>query len=315
MKRRPPEARPFFAPPRGGLLDLLLVAAVLFTTWTRTPVGNLTARTVAWTFGWEHSEPALTSYYRVDRAWERVAEHLAQEVPPPPPPPPGQEGLPEPWRSAAAIVLGNEAIPEIDEAWDGDPEEALEIAALGADARDRAIRRAQAAGYSEPETYRGHRDWLSEEERVVGDEAVEGVLAVGTLLAVQWPVEGEWLVSSPFGPRNHPITGEPHFHNGVDLAVPVGTPVVAAQEGEVAAVEEDGRSGKYVAIEHGNGVRTAYCHMDSIDVAVGEKVPRGKRIGASGNTGRSTGPHLHFIVKVHGTAIDPLPLRPAGPRT
>lgn len=307
MKVRPPPPKPR----RAGLLDLVLVAAVLLAAWTRTPVGNLTARGVAWGLGWEHEEPSLTSYFRVQQAWDEVTVHLA-EVRPPPPPATG-DGLPEPYRSAVAIVLGPEALLGVDAAWDGDPESALEIAALGADVRDRAIRRAEAAGYREAHRYRSHRDWLAEDERVRGDEAVEGVLAVATLLAVRWPVDGDWPVSSPFGPRVHPVTGLRHLHNGVDLAVPVGTPVLAAQAGRVATVTEDARSGKYVALEHGNGVRTVYCHLDASDVAVGDTVAAGQTIATSGNTGRSTGPHLHFIVKVHGKAIDPLPLRPAPP--
>ena len=97
--------------------------------------------------------------------------------------------------------------------------------------------------------------------------------------------------------------------------MPVGTPILAAQGGTVASISYDDRSGNYVAIEHGNGVRTAYCHLETIDVAVGDTVQRGQVVAKSGNTGRSTGPHLHFIVKVHGKAIDPLPLRRAPPKT
>ncbi len=292
---------------RAGLLDLLLVALVLYACQARTPVGGLAKRATWYALGWEHQAPALTSYFRVERAWDRVARAL--EDPTPTPPPPDANALPEPWRSAAFLVLGADALPEIDAAWRGDPEEALAVAALGAAQRERAIARAQATGRTDAERYAVYREFLDDADRRRGDEAVEGVLSTATALHLRWPVEPSWRVSSTYGSRVHPVTGIRQLHNGVDLAVPVGTPVHAAQDGVVLKLAEDDRNGKYVVIDHGNGVRTGYCHLDRFDVEKGQQLSRGESLGLSGNTGRSTGPHLHFLVRVHGRTLDPLPLR------
>lgn len=301
------------AKPRGGLLDLLLVGLVLAAAWTHTPVGNLVARGFYRVLGRAHSEPALTSYFRVRSAWERVAAEL--DHPASIPPPAGATGLPEPWRTAAFIVLGRGALPGIDAAWHGDPQAALEVASLGADLRDRAIRRARAAGRAHPEDYSVHREFLPEDARERGDEAVDGVLAIATLLDVQWPVATSFPITSPYGMRVHPVTGVYTLHNGVDIGTPVGTPVHAAQAGTVAVVTEDTRSGRYIVLDHGHGVRTGYCHLSETDVIPGQHVDRGQTIGLSGNTGRTTGPHLHFLVRVHGRTVDPLPLRKAALRS
>lgn len=125
-------------------------------------------------------------------------------------------------------------------------------------------------------------------------------------LDITWPVADGARVTSTFGMRVHPVFGDLRFHNGVDLAVPIGTPVLSAREGVVTRVTEDERSGRYVVIDHPGGVRTAYCHLSEVDVVEGQSVTRGQVFARSGNSGRSTGPHLHFVVRVDGRAIDPL---------
>jgi murein DD-endopeptidase MepM/ murein hydrolase activator NlpD len=205
-------------------------------------------------------------------------------------------------------------LERLDEAWTGDPETTLEVVAIGEELRDRAIRRASAAGRADPERYRVHRTYLPQDAMVVADDAVDGVLAVALLLDLQWPVDVSSRISSGWGDRIHPISGERKFHNGVDLAVPVGTPVQAAQAGDVVVAAEDDRNGRYLVLEHGHGVRTAYCHLDELMVDKGNPFDRGKLIAMSGNSGRSTGPHLHFVVRVNGKTLDPLPLRRTAPQ-
>jgi murein DD-endopeptidase MepM/ murein hydrolase activator NlpD len=121
-----------------------------------------------------------------------------------------------------------------------------------------------------------------------------------------WPVAG--ALTSPFGERDHVMGGGgARFHAGVDLAVPVGTPVRAAQEGLVVFAGYNGAYGKVVKLDHLNGYSTLYAHNSRIVVHVGQKVRVRQVICLSGNTGRSTGPHLHFEVHKDGWPVDPLP--------
>jgi murein DD-endopeptidase MepM/ murein hydrolase activator NlpD len=113
-----------------------------------------------------------------------------------------------------------------------------------------------------------------------------------------WPVQG--VLTSGFGWRWG------RMHEGIDLAVPVGTPVVAAAAGTVIVAGWFGGYGNLVVVDHGNGFATAYGHNTSVTVGVGQLVAQGQLISYSGSTGHSTGPHVHFEVRVNGTAVDPL---------
>lgn len=119
-------------------------------------------------------------------------------------------------------------------------------------------------------------------------------------------------ISSPFGDRIHPIRGEPEHHNGIDLAVPTGSPVVAAQSGKVVFAGENGGYGLMVVVDHENGYSTLYGHLDEILVRSGERVSQGHLLGYSGNTGESTGPHLHFEIRYYGKPMDPVAFLPMG---
>ncbi len=123
-----------------------------------------------------------------------------------------------------------------------------------------------------------------------------------------WPVRG--TISSPFGPRIHPIYGVPSFHTGIDIAVPEGTPVRAAASGTVTFAGWHEGFGVLVVIDHGNGYESYYGHLSKLLVSVGQSVSAGDVIALSGNTGLSTGPHLHFEVRYLGTPVDPRPLLP-----
>ena len=118
---------------------------------------------------------------------------------------------------------------------------------------------------------------------------------ISLALPLQAPVE------SLFGPRG---TG---FHPGIDLSAPTGTPVSAAAAGRVVFAGFDGGGyGKLVEVAHGNGVLSMYAHLSAFSVRVGQSVATGARVGRVGSTGESTGPHLHFEVRVRGAAVDPV---------
>lgn len=124
---------------------------------------------------------------------------------------------------------------------------------------------------------------------------------------MRFPTVKQFRVSSNFNPRRlNPVTGRIAPHRGVDFAVPVGTPVLAVGDGEVMVSKRDGAAGNYVAIRHGRQYMTRYMHLKKLLVKPGQKVKRGDRIALSGNTGRSTGPHLHYEVWINQQAINPL---------
>jgi murein DD-endopeptidase MepM/ murein hydrolase activator NlpD len=128
------------------------------------------------------------------------------------------------------------------------------------------------------------------------------ILGTGQLC---WPVSGR-RITSPFGWRVHPILKKTKFHSGIDIAVPSGTPVKAADGGIVLVSGWQGGYGNFVAIDHGKGISTCYGHNSRLLVRVGQRVEKGQQISISGNTGLSTGPHLHFEVRVNGNPVNPL---------
>ncbi len=120
-----------------------------------------------------------------------------------------------------------------------------------------------------------------------------------------WPVNGRIL--STFGGRTDPFSGEGAFHTGVDIQAGLGTPVHAAADGVVIQAEYSGGYGKLVVVDHGNGLRTMYGHLSKFNVVPGQEVRKGSVVAFSGNTGASTGPHLHFEVRMGGSAVNPYP--------
>jgi len=119
-----------------------------------------------------------------------------------------------------------------------------------------------------------------------------------------WPVHG-WF-SSSYGKRLSPFTGTIMMHKGIDVAAYSGTPIVAPADGRVEAVDRDSGLGNVVVIDHGYGIKTLYGHLLQTYVHAGMRVKRGETIAAVGNTGLSTGPHLHYEVHVNGQTVDPL---------
>jgi murein DD-endopeptidase MepM/ murein hydrolase activator NlpD len=113
-------------------------------------------------------------------------------------------------------------------------------------------------------------------------------------------------VTSGFGPRRHPISGGTRLHSGVDIGAPSGAPITAADAGVVVMAGSSGGYGNWTLIDHGGGLATGYAHQSSIGVTRGQHVSRGAVIGRVGSTGASTGPHLHWEVRVNGTPVDPM---------
>ena len=132
-----------------------------------------------------------------------------------------------------------------------------------------------------------------------------GVESEGGPGSFSWPVTGS--ITSPFGWRSNPFGGSPEFHQGLDIAAPSGTTVTAAAGGTIIMAQWYGGYGNYILIDHGGGYSTGYGHLSAIYVSQGQSVQRGQAIGAVGSTGQSTGPHLHFEVRINGKPVDPAP--------
>jgi murein DD-endopeptidase MepM/ murein hydrolase activator NlpD len=118
-----------------------------------------------------------------------------------------------------------------------------------------------------------------------------------------WPIEGQ--VTGSFGERIDPFNGEGAFHSGVDIGSSYGHPIVAPADGVVTLTDTMGGYGKTIMIDHGNGISTRYGHLSGFAVTAGQKVQRGDVIGYVGESGRSTGPHLHYEVRINDTPVNP----------
>lgn len=138
---------------------------------------------------------------------------------------------------------------------------------------------------------------------VMGDNVKNVELSGGRML---WPAPSSRNITSPFGWRLHPVLGVYSFHTGIDIGVPQGSSVVAVLDGVVRYAGELGGYGRTVILDHGNGITTLYAHNSELKVKKNDVVRAGKLIAYSGSTGRSTGPHLHFEVRVNGKPVDPL---------
>jgi murein DD-endopeptidase MepM/ murein hydrolase activator NlpD len=120
-------------------------------------------------------------------------------------------------------------------------------------------------------------------------------------------------ITSGFGYRRDPFNGHAAMHSGIDFKGPVGSPIFAAAEGQVTFAGWKSGYGQAIEITHGNGMLTRYAHLSRIGVTVGQQVAAGATIGGLGSTGRSTGPHLHFEVRINDRSINPRPFLEAAP--
>lgn len=147
-------------------------------------------------------------------------------------------------------------------------------------------------------------------EALIAEEKKKILASSGIVLTYdggtfKFPVASYTRVSDEYGPRIHPTLGIQQFHNGVDLASPKGTAIYAAYDGTVVAAAYSATMGNYVMIDHGSGLYTIYMHASALYVEKDDIVVRGETIAAVGSTGRSTGPHLHFSVRLNGEYQSP----------
>jgi len=153
-------------------------------------------------------------------------------------------------------------------------------------------------------------DWLSKEATIQEQSLQELSLAAEhkssrwAATPSIWPVKG-W-VTSGFGPRVSPFTEKPTWHDGLDIGAAANAPVQASAQGRVTAVGFDPKLGNLVKVDHGFGIETLYGHLAKALVKEGQRVKRGEVVGLVGSTGLATGPHLHYMVKLNGQALDPV---------
>jgi murein DD-endopeptidase MepM/ murein hydrolase activator NlpD len=307
-----------------SLGDLLLAALCLWAAWYHTPPGALLRTALARVFGSRDATPALLSYYGAGARTFQLAEPL----------PPRAALSP-----GAALGLGAQSA--LERASPADRAQVLARAGLrsgsadalgdwiGREAQRQGSREAavlslfcgeDAARFARDRAGAG-RGGASLEElarelppRYAGRVALAATaLTLGTAYALAWPLPDAAQVTSPFGLRAHPLLGARRFHSGIDLGVPVGTPVRAAADGIVRRASDDRVSGRLVLVDHGSGVSTVYCHNEALLVAPGDAVTKGQVIALSGNSGLSTGPHLHYQLDLPRGPADPLLFRAARP--
>ncbi|MCB2067873.1 MAG: M23 family metallopeptidase [Erythrobacter sp.] len=164
------------------------------------------------------------------------------------------------------------------------------------------------------ELFANWEDLEQDGARVTASGTIAPAPRLGVSVPSRMPVEGVTLTSS-YGMRNHPVLGGRRQHNGVDLAAPTGTPVYATADGLVQRAEWFSSYGNYIQIAHGNDIETRYAHLSGYAVHAGQEVHRGDLIGYVGTTGRSTGPHLHYEVRVADQPVNPLPYMVASMET
>ena len=143
-------------------------------------------------------------------------------------------------------------------------------------------------------------------EAAAGQQSYDIVKGKVSASGMIWPMPSSSYITSGFGYRKEVMAGSGFFHNGVDIAVNAGTPIIAAKAGRVIAAAYHYSMGNHVILDHGNGVYTVYMHASKLLVSVGQEVAQGQTIALVGTTGMSTGPHLHFSVKLNGQYVNPL---------
>ena len=143
---------------------------------------------------------------------------------------------------------------------------------------------------------------LEERRQIAAENGILPTYDGGTFA---WPAPSYTRISDDYGNRTHPILGVQQFHNGIDMAAPLGTPILAAYDGKVVQSAYNATMGNYIMIDHGDSLYTVYMHAQTLLVSAGTYVARGQKIATVGSTGRSTGPHLHFSVRKNGSYVSP----------
>lgn len=306
-----------------GLLDALATALCVWVALFQTPVGALARAAKAKLFDDAVPSRSLLAYYS-GGTWEApVIKAGPQDWKVPPLPLDGALAtLADVSPLARAVrLVGTQLAPEHRPAVDSGDLKALERALdqaradfgsedaavlsvfVGADATRFATRRAITDG--KPLSMENLLSALPSGNEGKGDAASLS-LTLATAYSLDAPLKGPFRLASNYGYRQHPLTGQRQLHTGLDLAVPEGTQVRAAKEGVITRASYDRLNGHLVIIDHGRGVTTAYCHNSRLLVTLGQTVRSGDLIAQSGNTGRSTGPHLHYQLELGQRPVNPL---------
>lgn len=178
-----------------------------------------------------------------------------------------------------------------------------EISAVSSDIKNKeaAIAEYEADIAAQNETIAALEKAVAEERKRLAAE--QGRRYDGGIFA--WPAPSYTRISDDYGNRIHPILGVQKFHNGIDMAAPGGSPILAAYDGTVVAAAYSSSMGNYIMIDHGDSLYTIYMHASALYVSKGQEVSKGQKIAAVGSTGRSTGNHLHFSVRKNGSYVSP----------
>ncbi len=164
---------------------------------------------------------------------------------------------------------------------------------------------AAGAGVSNDSTDRQFQQLFASWDRP-GQSTTVATIATSVAVPSRTPLDN-YRMSSNYGMRTHPVLGGLRGHKGVDMAAPSGTPIYATADGMVSKAEWFSSYGNFIAIAHGAELETRFGHLSRMAVSAGQRVRKGDLIGYVGSTGRSTGPHLHYEVRVAGMAVDPTP--------
>ena len=167
--------------------------------------------------------------------------------------------------------------------------------------KEAAIREYEAEIASKNETIKALEAAVAEERKRLAEE--QGRKYDGGMFT--WPAPSYTRISDEYGNRQHPILGIQQFHNGLDMAAPGGSSILAAYDGKVVAATYSNSMGNYIMIDHGDSLYTIYMHASALYVSKGAEVSKGDKIAAVGSTGRSTGNHLHFSVRLNGNYVNP----------
>ncbi|HTO98520.1 MAG TPA: M23 family metallopeptidase [Myxococcales bacterium] len=285
------------------LLELFLSALCLWAGWYHTPAGALVRTVGAWFFRTRTTARPLLAYFGAGTL-----------VPPRPPP-----FLAAPVPPAQALAYGAAAVLESEPAEVvprlrsfsrrlGSDDAALLALFCGEDAALYALDEARSSTLDDLA-----RALPPRAEACVARAAQAAML--GETYALGWPLPETVRITSAFGAREHPILGGWRLHSGVDLGTAIGTPVHAVAAGVVRRASSDGINGRILVLDHGRGVVTTYCHNDALLVRNGQRVEKGQVIARSGDSGRTTGPHLHYQIDLAGEPVDPLRFRARRPKT
>jgi hypothetical protein len=305
-----------------SLLDLALAGLSLWAAWYHTPAGALMRFASAQVFGTRTTARPLLAYYSAGTQGAQPPEVI---VPRPPLAPGAALGAGASAAMSRLAPAERERIlarAHVRSATPGELSDAIVRLSSRHGSREAGVLAffcgGEAAEFAVGRAGKGAR--LEELARELPPSYERSIslagetFTLGTAYALAWPVPPWAHVTSPFGVREHPVLGGQRLHAGVDLGVPIGTEVHAVAPGIVRRASEDSVSGLALVIDHGSGVSTVYFHNDALLVRRGDHVAQGQVVSRSGNTGRSSGPHLHYQLDLPSGPVDPLRFRSAHPQ-